>query len=235
MKRTRYLHLVALVLAPALFAQEPTVSIGAHGLWLAPVGPLANRFRPTTGGSVDFRLKRDNPQWGGSVEYFKFDKEATDKLFITRTVRDSSKQAEGTFNIPLSRLTMSLEVVGASANISYDIWYTEVLETRITAGFGIYRWKGTRSGYYDTLRAQLGDSLLIAEILRVPPLEQVDWSGGFNLGADIDLRIYGPVWFAVGGRFRLVVGELWPTLALDLENVSTFQILEVRAGIRVLL
>jgi hypothetical protein len=36
-----------------------------------------------------------------------------------------------------------------------------------------------------------------------------------------------------GARYKLIIGELWPTVALDLESVSTFQMLDLRAGLSI--
>jgi hypothetical protein len=42
-----------------------------------------------------------------------------------------------------------------------------------------------------------------------------------------------PVTVWAGARFKLIAGELWPSLDLDLENVSAFQMIDVRLGLRV--
>ena len=216
-----------------LFCQEPSVRVGGTAAWFAPVGALSVRFLPTVGGSVHFALKRGVPQWGGSIEYFKFHRENIDKLFITRTLTDSLTGAQNTFRFPLQQLSMSLEMIGVAANGSYELWNNEFIETRFCFGFGVYHWKGARSSYYDSVKVQMSKGPVLVEVLRVPENQQEDWSGGLNVGAEVSLRILSPLSLNLGGRYRIIVGELWPALALDIENVSSFQMVELRAGFSV--
>jgi hypothetical protein len=237
MLKTEYkIVLLLLLIAPFIFAQEKSFTIGANASLMVPVGTLSKRFLAAPGATLYFSVKRGNPEWGGSLEYFKYDRENTGKLFIKRSVpvdTVSGVPREETFQIGLPKLSMFVEVIGAAVNAKYELLNTGILSTSIGFGAGIYHWKAERSEYYDTMNVQTSRGPKVADVLRVPKLGQDDWSGGFNLGADVGFRVFDPVTLNVGARYKLIVGELWPTLALDLENVSTFQMIDLRAGLSV--
>ena len=230
-----YSLIICLILgvAPYMNAQEKTFSVTARGSYMVPVGSLNNRFLPGYGGAVDVAFTRGTPTWSCSIEYARFSRENRDKLTLTRAVRDSATRLTDTLTVALPRLSMSLELIGVSANATYDLWLNTWSVAKFGFGFGIYHWKGNRSAYYDTLRTTARWGTAIVATPQVPELNQEDWSGGLSGGVDYSMRIFSPVWFTVGARYRLIVGELWSTLALDLENVSTFQMLDLRAGISV--
>jgi hypothetical protein len=219
--------------ASVAFAQGGLLRVTAYGSWNAPIGALSERFLSAPGAVLQFALKQGNPQWGGSLEYLEFTRENTEKLSLTRSVTDTASGTDQTYALPLPLLGMSLKAWGVTANASVGIWTDEFIETRVSVGFGIYYWKSFRSEYYDTLKVQSASGPLVAEVLAVPENRQEDWSGGFSLGVDLSVRVVHPVSIVAGGRYRAIIGELWPALALDLENVSTFQMVELRAGLSV--
>ena len=231
MKRTLgILSAVLLSLPFGARAQSQPISIGASASFLAPVGSLAYRFRSTVGGCLEITPSSGGqPVWSGSFEYFAFDRENTDKLILTRKVQDAGMERE--FKIPLSLLTMKLEAIGVGANARFNLVTVGKIEANLDLGFGVYRWFFSRSGYYDTLRVSTSTGPAIAEILRVPEVTQQDWSGGFHGGAEVTVPVVEPVSVHLGARYKVIVGELWPALALDLDNVSTLRMLEIRFGI----
>ncbi len=229
------LSIILLILAVAVVhAQEKSVVLTARGSYLLPVGALGDRFLGGYGGALDIAPVQESPVWSGSIEYLKFSRGNEDKFFITRPIRrDSVSQQRDTVQGKIKGLRTSLEVFGAAANITYDIWLTSWSTLKVGAGFGFYYWKGTRSAFADTIRGTAVWGPVIVATPNVPEQKQEDWSGGFNAGADLNILIAPPLTLQFGARYKLIVGELWPTLALDLENVSTFQMLDLRAGISI--
>ena len=66
----------------------------------------------------------------------------------------------------------------------------------------------------------------------MPASRQEDWSGTLNLGLDAAVKLVDPVWLVAGVDYKLIVGELWQTLDLDLENVAGMQFVSFRVGLR---
>jgi hypothetical protein len=224
---------VLLVLGAATaVAQSADISIGVNGSLYSPVGTLSKRFVSAPGGSAFFYLHRGKPQWGGAVEYMKFTKMA-DGLSINRPVTDtvSGVPQETFYRIPIPRLTMSLEIAGAYVQARYELLRFDPLVVNIGFGMGLHYWLFKRNEYYDTLNVQTPLGTRTAAILSVPSLKQEDWSAGFNAGLDLGLRLFEPLSLNLGARYKLIVGELWPTLALDIESVSTLQLIDLRAGL----
>jgi hypothetical protein len=140
--------------------------------------------------------------------------------------------AEEIIVFDLPKLEAELNIYGLSANANAKILDFDFFRSDLTFGFGIYRWESGRSGYFDTLRVERSGVTYDAVILKVPPLKQLDWSGGFNVGINLSTKIISPIWFEVNANYKAVIGELWTTLDLDLENVSVFQMYEIRAGLK---
>lgn len=207
---------------------------GASGSYYVPFGSLADRFKPTAGGSFYFGQETNDAwTWFGRVEYFKFDEENTDKLFLKRKLKVNG--IENDYEIPLPDLKLSLEVAGLSAVAGFKILETNYLDVKGTFGFGITRWLYTRSAYYDSLYIDTtgAGALKLAQVLDVPANSQVDWSGTFDFGLDLNVKVYGPVWINAGARYKVIVGEIWTALDLDFENISTFQMFDFSAGLRI--
>jgi|GEM_PF-629062 hypothetical protein len=236
MKKILYIITLVIALLPVknIFSQddEEYIIAGANGALYIPSGTLHDRFKSTVGES--FYLGKsvgDGWSWVGKFEYFKYDKLNEDKLHITRNV--TVNDVDTRFEIPLPKLKMSLQVVGLSANAGYEIFNNGTLKTDLEFGFGIYRWFNKRGAYYDSLSVDTGKgNLALAQVLEVPEKNQVDWSGGLNFGVGVSVKVYKPIWFYASVNYKLVIGELWPALDLDLENVSTFQMYEIKAGFR---
>ncbi|MBI5474922.1 MAG: hypothetical protein HY961_21485 [Ignavibacteriae bacterium] len=225
---------VSLFAAQVGAAQDREFTVGVSGSMLVPTSALSKRFVAAPGGSLFFFVNRGTPQWGAAFEYVKFSKLA-DNLSVSRPITDTvgGVPQKTFYQIPLPKLAMSLEMFGASVQARYDAVRFGDLLVNIGFGAGIYRWTFKRNEYRDSLRVQTLRGVRTAAVLNVPALQQQDWSGGLNAGIDLVFRIADPVSVTGGARYKIIIGELWPTLALDLESVSTFQMLDLRAGISV--
>jgi hypothetical protein len=215
----------------SLFAQDKNYFAGANGSYLIPTGSLSFRFKPDGGLSLFAGFKQsDSWEWYGKFEYISFMKENRDKLKIKRNVNLGGVEETLIFDLP--KFETDLKIYGVSANANAGILNLGFLNSDLTFGFGIYRWESGRSGYFDTLRVERSGITYDAVILKVPPLKQLDWSGGFNVGLNVATKIIEPIWFEINANYKAIIGELWATLDLDLENVSVFQMYEIRAGLK---
>jgi hypothetical protein len=223
-----------------LLAQSGSHYISAEAGSISPIGTLGDRFKGTVSGSVSFGIQSSEKlTWFAKAEYFKFDDVNRDKMYMSKKVLVGSSYVF--YRVPLSDLSMDLTVAGISANAKYNIIKTGFFEGNVEAGFGMYRWTGHRSGL-DSVSVDTSSSKNVKKyynllkngvFTNVPPSHQQDWSGGFNLGAELVFHISEPVSLTIAGNYKNIIGELWPTLELNIENVSTFQMLECRAGLRV--
>jgi hypothetical protein len=230
MKRTILLQILILF-SMNLFAQDKIYFAGLSGSYFIPVGSLSYRFKPDGGFSLFAGYKSSESwEWFGKFEYLSFMKENRDKLKLKRNVNLGGSEEILEFDLP--KLETDLKIYGLSANANAKILDFDFFRSDLTFGFGIYRWESGRSGYFDTLRVERSGVTYDAVILKVPPLKQLDWSGGFNVGINLSTKIIDPIWFEVNANYKAVIGELWATLDLDLENVSVFQMYEIRAGLK---
>ncbi len=214
-------------------AQNSHWIIGANGNYNLPVGSLADRMDGNFGGSF-YAGKRLNSEWTwvGKFDYFRLSDVNKDKMFKIIKAEVSDDIVDYKFDLPL--LTMQLTVAGLSVEARYNMLSTDFFEADINFGFGFYFWEYFRSGYQDSLFVDttgLGNFLLV-EVINVTPLLQKDWSGGINFGTDINFILFDPLSLNIGFNYKLIIGELWPALTLNLENVSGMQFMDFRAGLR---
>lgn len=231
MKRNiAYIFLIIFIFSNFIIAQEKINSFGLGGSYLIPTGTLASRFKPA--GGIDFFYgyrSSERWEWFGKLEFINFNKENREKLKIKRNVNVGGGEVTKTFDLP--KLETYLKIYGASVNANSKILDYGFFKSDLTFGFGIYRWESFRSSYFDTLRIDTLGNTYDAVILKVPALKQLDWSGGFNAGMNLAVRIIDPLWFIINANYKAVIGELWATLDLDLENISVFQMYEIRVGL----
>lgn len=207
----------------------PTV-VGVEGGIAIPLGGLSDRLKPGWSGAVLLRPASDEkPRWGARLEMLSFTEENREALVLKR--KKEIAGVEQVFGLPLAGLEVSVQAVGLLATGTFPVFASEFVEADAGFGFGFYRWTSLRGAFRDTLIADsLGTPVTLA-ILNVPENRQQEWSGGFELGADVRVRAFEPVWFSLGVRYKMIIGELWPALALDMENVSGLQMLDVRLGL----
>jgi hypothetical protein len=128
---------------------------------------------------------------------------------------------------------MDLKAFGASIQADYSFFKNSFLESKINVGFGIYKWNFSRGSYTDSLFApDTAGVNKLQELLKVPSLDQEDWSGTFNVGLQLDVQIFDPVWFGISANYKNILGELWSTLKLDFENVASMQMIELKATLK---
>lgn len=210
-----------------IFAQEEAFIAGAGASMYIPIGTLADRYQSTVGGNVYFgREVSESWSWVGKFEYFKFTKLNGDNLYKSKHVMVKGADL---LLPPLNDLKMDFEAFGLSANAGYKVFANNFMQADLEFGFGIYRWYNKRSEY----NAKIDTSGTGKTYnLNVPANDEDDWSAGLNLGLGIDVQVYKPVSFYAAANYKMIVGELWPALALDLENVSSLQMIELKVGLR---
>lgn len=234
MKKIFCILFTVMVFTTLVNAQTGRYFANVEGSMLAPVGSLADRFNGTVSGAISFGYKTNDAwTWYGKLEYFKFDKLNAEKLHIDRKVLVGVSNV--LYRAPLSGLKMDLTVAGLSANAKYNLVNSKYFDTNLDLGFGIYRWLNHRSGLdsvtIDTSYTS-SEHKYFNLLKNVPSSHQQDWSGGFNIGAEFVFHIIDPLSITIAGNYKNVLGELWPSLALDIENTGSFQMLEYRAGLR---
>lgn len=116
-------------------------------------------------------------------------------------------------------LELVLDLYGVCAQANYAlIQKVATFRPFLTGGAGFYRWFARRCSY--PLEERI-----------VPGRDQNDWSGGFNVGFGMNLFCGQHLALSLNCRYQFIIGELWPALALRLENVSGFQSLSGGLGI----
>ncbi len=226
--------IILLIFLASIAAQDKPIVFGASGGFYHPIGSLGDRFQSTFGGSVFLgKAVSDNWTWTGKLEYFKFSDPNSDNFIVKRQVEVSGETVP--FETKLKDLRIELEVVGLAANANYEIFDTELFRTDFKFGFGIYRWFYPRGGYNDTIKvtSPTNPSASVNIPIVVPAVSQVDWSGGINLGLEFQIKIIEAVSFTMGADYKIIFAEIWPALELGLENISSFQMINGNAGIRI--
>jgi hypothetical protein len=227
-----YLILILITSNLQSFGQKKYI-IGAEANGLLPIGTLSERFENTFGGSVYFgQQMTEKWAWTGKFEMFEFDKVNSEKLY--KKVSTVFNNVTKTYKVPLNKMKMNLSVIGISAEGKYRFIELNGFSSNINIGFGIYNWKSIRNTYKDSLFVDTSGTgtLVNVENLDVPRLSQVDWSGGITFGLDFVYYFIEPVAIVLSGNYKLIIAELWPTLRLNLENVSGIQMFDLRVGLR---
>jgi len=215
-----------------LNAQNNSFIAGVSGQYNLPLSGLNYQYEAGIGYSIHFGKEISQDwTWMGKFEYLKLDEENFSKLKKRAIAEYEGVQKQ--FDFTLDKLSMEFESFGLSAEAKYDFIETPLLNTKLNFGFGFYYWDNFRSAYNDSLMADLTGTgeLITVEELNITELNQSDWSGTAILGIQADINFSQNLFLSVGANYKMIIGELWPTLALDLENVSTFQIFEIRTGL----
>jgi hypothetical protein len=220
-----------------LSGQSTGFVVGGEGIALFPAGELTKRFTQTFGYALSVReAHNNNPRWGGFVEYAVMDKENRDKLFIKR--KDTLNAVERDLVFPLKDFEMAFEYIGLGVTANYSIISGSVIDLNGRVSFGIYNWKFTRDAYFDSIKVDTGSvtpKFKLIDVIRVPASQQHDWSGGFDIGLETDVVVFSPFIVSAGVRYKVILAELWPTLALDMENVSGLQTAQITVGLKYLI
>ena len=212
-------------------AEAQVFRLGARGSLVVPVGALSTRFLAAPGLGVDARWEGGRLSWGATLDFVRFDRENIDELVVSDSAVIAGTQV--LYTAHLDGLVMELDVLGMSAQGRYAVLDFGTVEVDGAFGFGLYYWTFQREHYHDSVFVDTPTGPELASVLDVPADSQTDWSGGVNLGAEVRLKFFSPVWITLGASYRIVIGELWPALAIDMENVSGMQMLDLTAGVSV--
>jgi hypothetical protein len=221
-------------MVPSAWSQNGTIVAGAGVVYNLPVGSLQYRFNGSPGVMIFAGQEvSSNWTWVGKLEYFELTKVNESKL--TKTVNIQEGTATNQYQVKLNKLSMKLKAAGLTAEAILNLARFSPIEAKAHVGFGFYNWDSFRSKYNDSLfaRSVVSGNLIKVADLAVPENRQTDWSGSLNLGCDLNVNLIDPVWITLGADYKLIIGELWQTLDLDLENVSGIQLLSFRAGVRI--
>jgi len=171
--------------------------------YVNPIGSLSNWFKPTSTFSLSVG-KQTSERWAWKVK--------------SEIIQYRKENREELYHRDLD---LELAIYGASAQASYNLIKTaSIFQPFLTGGAGVYRWFGHRGAYQ------------LSEVL-VPKRDQDDWSWGFNFGAGLNIFVIRNLAITLESSYQIIIGELWPALALRLENVSGFQSLNGTIGLMI--
>lgn len=227
------IFLFILLLNFTVFSQENIFFIGVSSTYNFPTGQLGKRLN----GNLGFLLYLGKPvsddwTWVGKLEYFKLTD--VNKNEMKKFIKSDLLGSVRTFEFPLTNIEMNLTAVGLTAEAKYRIFRTSFFDTDFNLGFGFFFWEFFRNSYMDSLFVDStgnGDFVLV-EALNVPSLRQKDWSGSVNFGTEFNVNFFDPLSINLAINYKLIIAELWPSLALNLENVSGLQFIDIRAGVK---
>ncbi len=202
--------LVGTSVSSALAQQLGRWHAAAALAYSAPVGALSAWFLPAPGADLAIG-QRLNERWtvAGALELVRYEREAL------------SGYAAG-------RLELLLEHVALLAVGEVKLAESGPLEPFLLISGGVYRWTGVRG-------AVRQDSTVIPYLPAIPErrLQATNW--GVRVGLGLKTRTWRHM--ALEGRvwYRLVLGDLWPTMQphIELEGVSGFQTVNGSVGVRV--
>lgn len=206
---------------------------GGGILFGSPTGTLSNRVEGNFGGLIFWGEKiSGNFSWRLKAEYFETSKPNSEILLMHVEAEISNQTKQFTF--PLTNLQMKFSYAGFAAEGNYKFFDADIFNSELVFAFGFYHWEHLRGGFSDSLFVDTtgaGNFLLVKKI-NLQPLTQKDWSGGLTLGLNFNFNFFEPVIIEIGGSYKLLIAELWPSLAIDLENVSGIQFFDLRAGVK---
>jgi hypothetical protein len=238
MKRSSIISIALIVCCSAIVnAQSSGIVISADGIGIVPIGELSKRFKHTIGYAVSVRESHyNNPRWGGFIEYANMDDENREKLFIKR--KDTLNGIARDLVLPLGKIDMQFEYFGLGVTANYSIISSSIFDLNGRVTFGIYNWKFSRAAYFDSIKVDTGSVSPVfktIDVIRVPSSMQRDWSGGIDVGLETDIVAFSPFILSAGVRYKVLLTELWPALALDMENVSGLQSAHFTVGLKFLI
>lgn len=185
------------------------LSFSGRGVYRMPVGRLNDLFVPTSGFSFTAGQRTDeNWLWEGCVEVSQFRKGNSNRLYYPD-------------------LSLNLDLYGAGVQANYYLFGSDGVASGwihpfLSGGVSTYRWFYTRGSH--VVDSKSGNV--------VEKLRQQDWSLGFRAGGGAELLPFSHLAMISQISYSAVIGEIWPTLALRIEGVSVFQMIEVSLGVR---
>lgn len=206
--------LLVVLVGPTRYASAQADSgrygVLVEGQGVLPVMGLADRFDPFPTLSIGIG-RETNPQTYWEVRLQRYDFPRANQLTL---LPDTTRPAAIG-----DSLDLSLEITGAGLFMQRKLASTGRLLPFVTVGAGFYYWTDVR-GSYET------DGLLLERE------ERSQWSGGFHGGLGSEVLLTRKIALQAVIDYTIMFGELWPTLSIGLENVSTFQFASGRLGIR---
>ncbi len=196
--------LFALIPISFAFAQFST---SIEAVYIQPVGGFSNWFNSHYSGTIYVGGVEDGGFISGKLEFYKFYRENTKKLFY-------------------KDLKLELKIYGLGVEYRHTLWKFYFVNFYGLLGTGIYRWFGVRGEYF--FRDSVGNIIDYIDENR-----QQDWSAGFCGGFGVGINVFKNLSLNLNARYQIIVGEMWQTLALRLEQASGFQWVGAQAGVQV--
>ncbi len=197
-KKTIALWLLPAVMTAAVSTVVAAVEpgrwyLGLHNGLVCPVGSLSRWFSPTLRAYGIGIARWQNQGWS-----WEFSVEAL------------SYDRENSSRLFYRDLDLQLDSYSGTVRAGHAFWSRRDVCASAVLGAGIHRWHSHRGSYQ------------LPEVF-VPARNQDDWSWAFEAGMAVRLPLLWRFHLQFCTMYRLVVGELWPALALRLESVSGMQ------------
>jgi hypothetical protein len=200
----RWIITLFILILPYLIraGDRSTWNLSAQYQYIQPVGSLNGWFAGTPRSLALSIGHNDGSAWQYQwrLEAKRFSEENRDKLVH-------------------KNLGLALDLFGAGMESQYQLsQWGQFLRPYVLVDIALYRWFSERAAL-DISDPENGS------VINVPGRNQKDWSWALGAGFGIHFYPIKPLSLSLNLRYRLVIGELWPALALELENVSGFQML----------
>jgi hypothetical protein len=201
---------VFLMMAGNIYAQtDRMLGISVYTNYSNPIAGLSGWFKPAINLGIGVGGASDQ-EWymEGLAEYSLFDKENLNSYAG-------------------DKVALSLEHFGLIFNTKYSLFDPDIIDPYLNFGVGLYYWKGSRG------EIQPDDQV-------DPPIPYIEervleeWNWGFRAGIGSEIFILENFSADVVFYYRLIIGDLWPTLQprVELEGVSGFQTLNLDLHLR---
>jgi opacity protein-like surface antigen len=187
-------------------------SFAVEAQGVQPVLGLAERFTSFPSATVSIGISRD-PRTRYDLRFNWYDFARADRLDLVIEPSEVNGIQEALIDV-------GLEILGAGVHVERRLSPVGRLQPFVTVGGGFYHWRERRGAYDD-------DTVFLTE------LERSQWSGGLTGGLGAGYAVARTISLNAAVDYNIIFGELWPTLDLGLENVSTFQFASLRLGVRV--
>lgn len=230
--KKKLLFLIVLLITTFDYAQRNRYEFGLAPSYEIPIGNLSSRFKPAIG--LNFNIKvyeNESWKWFGVFQYTHFNKPNYDKLIKKVEVQNGLDKE--LYDFPL-KLNLSLETTLLLLEANYFIYKNQFFNSNIIFSFGFTNWTYKREQYKDSLLIKINNSNLTTNIstLDVPSNSQTDWSGTILFGINSSINVVNNIDIYLQTNYKLIIGELWPALSLDMENVSGLQTISLILGLK---
>ncbi|HNY90984.1 MAG TPA: outer membrane beta-barrel protein [bacterium] len=207
MKRYLFLICFAATAVPAAAVEQGRWGAAVQGIYSAPAGALTQWFKPAANYAITAG-QQYNRCW-----------------FLEGLLEYSSFSRENLTGYPEGRLELSLEHTALLFSGRYRLAPVSMLHPYLHFGAGVLHWKGVRGEVE-------ADPAIDLPHIDEKVLQEYNWS--FRLGAGMEFMISSSLSLDLFAHYRLVIGDLYPTMQphIELEGVSGFQSLNAGLGLR---